>query len=561
MTNLSDGPPGDGGTAQKPTLTQDDASDATPPRGRKGSSNDATLIEKTIRFRFRATATKNDISPASIHLHWIQIVQEALGQNIQIVSNKSRILPKVDTLTWSIEDHGKVFSTHPVVSHARSQPTSGISTETTTPVQNRKNTVIIVHRIRTSNSLQEIKNIPKVRELLQTHEVYLTEQKWSEDIWNTTHLGFIMGIDPQFLDEVNAKTRISNDIKKALPKAKIPRFELMFTTPSIETNDKYARTKAFAIETERTTSMEMMKILQIAYKDTNAFIPFHMKKKHPEAYRRTILQQTKYMAENHVIVLCNIGPDVMYYVKDHLMAINGVKDIAPAPSVEKDGKYRVQVHKSDFYKVRKILIDKLETVYQDEVPPDGKETTNRYQGKPSVAPIFSDERSSSEGSYMSASIATAMSYDAATLEEQYARYQGDKDESSTTSQATPTSWANILRQKPQRPVHIEIVDKSNDSENKKQETTELITALEASRAEVESLKSRLLQIEIEKEDEKMKMKEQVKAQVESALNEHLQHNLVQPGITTTQFSEFVAMQDRRFQDMFSMFHQLLTQSS
>lgn len=75
------------------------------------------------------------------------------------------------------------------------------------------------------------------------------------------------------------------------------------------------------------------------------------------------------------------------------------------------------------------------------------------------------------------------------------------------------------------------------------------------------MKSRLAQVENERRDEKLDIQTQVKEQVAQALQVHLMIATTPAGITNAQFTEFVAMQDRRFQDMFtSMFHQLLNQT-
>ncbi|KAI2503137.1 hypothetical protein MHU86_11328 [Fragilaria crotonensis] len=563
MTERPDGPPGDGGTTPTPPSVHDDASDVTPPRGKKMISKDELLIEKTIKFRFPAIQTHDKVSPASIHLHWIQTVQEVLGHEIQVINNKNRIIPKVDTLRWSSDEHHQHFNVHQAISFANSQNNSNNSDGKRKPVTNRGNTAYIVHRIRTSATIREIKSIPKVRELLRRNKVYLTMHNWSEDIWNTTHLGFIMGVDPQFLDDVNAKTRISNDIKNALPRAKVPRFELVFTTPSISINNQTVQTKAFAIETERSTSTELMKILKLAYKDTKAFVPFQMKQKNPEAYQRIVLQNSKLMAGNHIIVLNNIGPDVMYYLKDHILAIKGIKDVAPAPSYIKDGKYRVQVQKTEFQSARKTLMKELPSLYETEVPPDGKATTSKYNGPPEVATIFSDGySSSSDGSYMSASIATAMSYDPLTINTQYAMYQNEvEEEKFSNSFDTPMSWADILKKKLNLPTHINVEDSSDNVSKVQQETSRLSSALEASQAEVELLKSRLAQMEQERNEEKKEIQAQVKEQVALALKDHIPKDPTPSGITTSQFADFVAMQDRRFQDMFTMFNHVLSQTN
>ena len=39
-------------------------------------------------------------------------------------------------------------------------------------------------------TIQEMKSVEKVMKLLQEHQCFLTEHWWTEDVWDTTQLGF-----------------------------------------------------------------------------------------------------------------------------------------------------------------------------------------------------------------------------------------------------------------------------------------------------------------------------------------------------------------------------------
>jgi hypothetical protein len=97
----------------------------------------------------------------------------------------------------------------------------------------------------------------------------MTEHRWPETIWNTTQLGFVIGLDPQFFDPEQAIAKVIQDLWNNTSRhPKIPKFRMSYTTPSINTNDRQLRTKAYAIETEKSNRMEMLRFVKQAYKDT-----------------------------------------------------------------------------------------------------------------------------------------------------------------------------------------------------------------------------------------------------------------------------------------------------
>ncbi|KAI2497607.1 hypothetical protein MHU86_16913 [Fragilaria crotonensis] len=202
MTDLPVGSPRDGSVPSVVRGISDDASDVTPPGGRGGRTNVQHLVEKTVKFRFLLNNNGEPVSPSKIHLHWIQAVQEYCGADIQIMNNNGQTMPIVDTMRWTIGQHSKQFQIHH--SNSRSRVGDTVQGEHQKYIASPKGSALIIHRIRTSVTLSEIKNIPKVYRLLRDNNCFLTEHRWTEDIWDTTQLGFVMGLDPQFYDVATA---------------------------------------------------------------------------------------------------------------------------------------------------------------------------------------------------------------------------------------------------------------------------------------------------------------------------------------------------------------------
>jgi hypothetical protein len=91
-----------------------------------------------------------------IHIHWMHAVQEAFGTDVEIINNKNQKIEQIDLLQWS---------TNPLV-HQRQFK---VYQKTTGRDNQRKTTSFILHRIRTTETISTIKNLPKsIRSYVQT---------------------------------------------------------------------------------------------------------------------------------------------------------------------------------------------------------------------------------------------------------------------------------------------------------------------------------------------------------------------------------------------------------
>ena len=143
------------------------------------------------------------------------------------------------------------------------------------------------------------------------------------------------------------------------------------------------KTKAYAIKTEKSKADEMQRVLKEACKKTNNFVPFHLRAKHPEAFSRFIQQHTKILSQNHTIIVNFIGNQSILYLEEKIRAVPGVIDLVPCQSVETDGKFRAQVRKEDFYKVRSELAKCVPKWYEELVPARGCKTGDAQVSMPS----------------------------------------------------------------------------------------------------------------------------------------------------------------------------------
>ena len=406
MTNDATPPTDDGTTLATPPPHGDDATVSTPLRGRIAKTKGSDFNEITLKFRFTSNARQDTVAPEVLHLHWIQIVQEAFVSEIQVFNNNGAIMPKIDTMRWTPAQHSKNFTVH--------RPTPRFGSPNKDHSRGTRNavppSVYIIHRVRTSLSFKSLKNEHRVVDFLKEHNVYMTEHCWTEDVWSTVQIGFILGLDPSFYSPNQAHEKMAKAIIAKAPNAQIPKFVMTFCTPRVRMKSNDVRTKAYAIEVEKFNASTMTNLMKQVCKDTHEFTPFQMRDRHPEAFVRIVCQQTHLLSELRTIVIANVGSQVMFYLHDRIAAVPGVRDIMSHPSVEINGKYRIQVHKDDFKAVRANLMISIPDWYDQYVPPDAQASIHVYPGTPEVMPIPSDGYSSGEESYYAGSVASAFSY-------------------------------------------------------------------------------------------------------------------------------------------------------
>jgi hypothetical protein len=135
---------------------------------------------------------------------------------------------------------------------------------------------------------------------------------------------------------------------KNAPRMKAPKFWLVYGSPKVRTlrgSNRTIRTKAYAIETLRQDRDDMARILKQAYKDNGTFVLFRMRSRHPEAFEKMIRTQTQ-LGWQLCYHLELVGPDVMHYISEIILMIDGVQAILPCKLVNDNGKYKIMVNKN-----------------------------------------------------------------------------------------------------------------------------------------------------------------------------------------------------------------------
>ena len=536
--------------------SQDDDTVVTPTRRAQKSNSDNPFDEKTLMFRFPVIVDldKSIVAPPVLHYHLLAAVQDAFGDQIQLLDNNNRKVEKIDIISFDIKSQKNSFKWY----SSSARKCSGFAPPVESNQNDRRTTKHVSHRIRTSLSMSDIKSNERIKRLLIDHNFYVNFHRWDETEWDITQLGFFFGLDPTFLNVDQATSKVTATLQaaiaeKASPRPKMPKFKLVFGSPKITApNNCTVRTKAYAIECPRAISKDLIDMLKDAYKTTGSFIAYNMRQRNPEALYKLIRAQNQFIANNRVILLNHIGESAIFYLDQHIASIPGVQGVLPT---RHQGQYKVSVQEKDFTTIRKHLQDNLSSWYKTNVTADAQKPEGMFSGPPEVAPISSDDYSDGEQSYMTVSINAAMSLVSVLSDEDGNTIQTQGVTADTQSvKPIPTrihGWPT--------PSGTTVETPSSATQQSTIDQT-ILNDLASSRAEVEALKVQVSQLVAQRESQAQQIAEAVHAQVARALASQSQQSSdtapVAP-VTQDQFVAFLNMQATKFDAMTAMFRDMI----
>jgi hypothetical protein len=388
-------------TPRRKSAGQDDLSEVTVSNGKNPEENHQTMTSKVLKFSFvYDDSTKHRVAPSIIHTHWMQIVQESLGDDIIIINNHNKNVETVSTIKWSDPQvHQKQFKLH--------QKTVGRDDK-------RNTTYYILHRIQTNETVGKIKALPTVKSLMKEYNFFITDHQWSETEWETTRIGFVTNMDPSFYNRTQAHQKFNEMIavRSALQsqrKLKIPQFRLAFSSPKVNHASHTVSTKAYAIEVMQDNAVPMLEVLNTLFNGTPTFVAYNLRRKFPEGYEKAIRYQTHLLQNTMVVVLQNISSDMMFYLQAHIMAVQGVREILASPKGSDIGRYSLLVDKDQFEPIRSKIKNSLTEWINQYVESDALPTEYQFPGPARVKPLYDDGLSSGENSWMTQSNASFMS--------------------------------------------------------------------------------------------------------------------------------------------------------
>lgn len=137
-----------------------------------------------------------------------------------------------------------------------------------------------------------------------------------------------------------------------------------------------------------------------------------MRRRNPEACKGAIRYQNQILANQHVVMIVNLGTEAMYHLSYCIKSISGVKDVIST----ENGKFYVLVDKNIENTVHESLTKRFDRWYQEVVPEDAKTKEGQFEGPPSVGNRKADGYSSGDNSWMTTSTKSCVQYRVASME-------------------------------------------------------------------------------------------------------------------------------------------------
>ena len=185
---------------------------------------------------------------------------------------------------------------------------------------------------------------------------------WQENETRISNLGFFVEIDPSNVTPEEAVDRVQKEMIKqntGLSIKKIPKFKMVFTSPFIydDFNEK-CNSKAYGLQCRQDDAKTLIKILKETYKKNPVFL-FHRLRHQDEAskeiYRSALIHQNAYLKEHQVVPVVGLTDDIMFYLREKIMAIVGVTDVSKHRDTAKTGRFNVHTTRNHMNSVTKAL--------------------------------------------------------------------------------------------------------------------------------------------------------------------------------------------------------------
>ncbi len=273
------------------------------------------------------------MSTQDLHLQFLSILEQVYPGDIIIITNRSNKIKEKCTI--SKERHSTEYDVH--------------------IQKTRKNTKhIIIHRIRTTKHLRDIKTHPAVCSFLDSHGIFLKSHAWPEKDWDIVNLGWKLFTHPtrDFTHELHHQ--INQFLTKQTTeagKSEVPPLRLVQSTPRITYNDTSYHTRALDFQTLRKHVSIVDQSLLEYFKDTSQYVKYSLKYKDPLAYSQSIQLQNKYISEFRTATIQGVSDEAMHYLQGLIKSYPGVHNIRPTNIYQNNGKWQVTTNKENFLSV------------------------------------------------------------------------------------------------------------------------------------------------------------------------------------------------------------------
>jgi hypothetical protein len=294
------------------------------------------------------------------------------------------------------------------------------------PNKKRKEAYITHHQIISTVPISEIKRHHDIEQRLNKVKGAMKIHHWRKDQTKIANLGFFVSTDPSNYLATNWEKVVRDRIAKAHPnisEKKIPYFKCIFSSPfDIHQNTSVKiSTKAYDLQCESKDAKVLIDLVKVTYKSDPIFIFHKMRHTHNKEYRRAILFQNQFLADNRIVPITGVSMDMMFYAREKLIwardplaeetdgaetnvGIEGVLQILEHKATNTEGRWSVVTTKKYFTFVKEYLDAHLAQIVEDIIRFHNCEQIHKKVGLGFKNPNREEDDASSDGtmdSYLS----------------------------------------------------------------------------------------------------------------------------------------------------------------
>ncbi len=301
------------------------------------NENGKVFKEIQIRFEFPVDTCQQTQSTQDLHLQLLELLEQSFSGNIQIITNRNNKIKEKRKI--SKDRHSTEFDIH---------------------IKKNKTTTkhILIHRIRTTVSLRDIKTNTTICPFLEKHGIFIKPHAWSAEDWDTVHLGWKLFTHPSrdFVQELHH--HLNQFVSKKMPDTSLsdlPQIRLIPSNPSIKFKDTVYNTRALDLQTLQKHASKMDSLLLEFFNDSSQYVKYSLKHQDPSAFSQSIQLQNKYLSEFRTITVSGVTDEAMFYLQGMLKSIQGIHNIRPANLYTNNGKWHLITNRENFFNTHELL--------------------------------------------------------------------------------------------------------------------------------------------------------------------------------------------------------------
>ena len=112
-------------------------------------------------------------------------------------------------------------------------------------------------------------------------------------------------------------TSFCDRLCKAMPRAKVHKFQMVLKTHRIAHHDRMSSTRAFTIKVPTSSVSQLLpSIKDVTNKTKEEYVAFRMCQRNLDAFQGAIRYLNHILANQHVIMIHNLETEAMYYLTD-----------------------------------------------------------------------------------------------------------------------------------------------------------------------------------------------------------------------------------------------------